>query len=158
MRAAADVMTRQTGPAGLTDDEVAERVARGEVNVSAERTSRTIGDIARANLLRRFNAILGSMLVVILIVGPLQDALFGVVLVANALIGIVQEWRAKRTLDRLAVLNAPRARVVRDGDVGEVAVEEVVLDDLLVVKAGDQVPADGRVVESDGLEIDESLL
>jgi cation-transporting P-type ATPase E len=158
MRAADDVMTRETGPAGLSDDEVAERVSRGDVNVSAERTSRTIGDIARANILTRFNAILGSMLVVILIVGPLQDALFGVVLVANALIGIVQEWRAKVTLDRLAVLNAPRARVVRNGDVREIAVEAVVLDDLLVVQSGDQLPADGRVFESHGLEIDESLL
>jgi cation-transporting P-type ATPase E len=158
MRAADDVIARQIDPAGLTDDEVAARVARGDVNVSSERTSRTFGDIARANLLTRFNAILGSMLVVILIVGPFQDALFGVVLVANALIGIVQEWRAKLTLDRLAVLNAPRARVVRDGEVREIAVEDVVLDDLLVVQAGDQLPADGRVYESSGLEIDESLL
>ncbi|MDQ1521256.1 MAG: cation-transporting P-type ATPase [Actinomycetota bacterium] len=149
---------RETGPEGLTGAEVAARVERGEVNVSAERTSRTFGDIVRANIFTRFNAILGSMLVAILIVGPFQDALFGVVLVTNALIGIVQEWRAKVTLDRLAVLNAPRARVVRDGDVRDVAVEEVVLDDLLDVRAGDQVPADGQVFESDGLEIDESLL
>jgi cation-transporting P-type ATPase E len=78
-----------TGTAGLSDAEVAERVARGEVNVSAERTSRTSGEIVRAHVFTRFNAILGSLLVVILIVGPLQDALFGVVLVANALIGIV---------------------------------------------------------------------
>jgi cation-transporting P-type ATPase E len=147
-----------TGTAGLSDAEVAERVARGEVNVSAERTSRTSGEIVRANVFTRFNAILGSLLVVILIVGPLQDALFGVVLVANALIGIVQEWRAKVTLDRLAVLNAPRARVVRDGDEREIAVDEVVLDDLVVVRAGDQVPADGRMLDADGLEVDESLL
>ena len=71
------------------------------------------------------------MLVVILIVGPIQDALFGLVLIANALIGIVQEYRAKRTLDRLAVLNAPRATVVRDGETVEIAVEEIVLDDLV---------------------------
>jgi cation-transporting ATPase E len=153
-----DLARDGTGPGGLTDRDVAERVERGEVNVSSERTSRTFGDIVRANVFTRFNAILGSMLVVILIVGPFQDALFGVVLVANALIGIVQEWRAKRTLDHLAVLNAPRARVVRNGAAREVAVEEVVLDDLVEVRAGDQVPADGRVCESQGLEIDESLL
>ena len=104
-----------TGPEGLSAAAVADRVARGQVNTADDRTSRTLSEIARANIFTRFNAILGSMLVVILIVGPIQDALFGIVLVANALIGIVQEYRAKRTLDRLAVLNAPRARVVRDG-------------------------------------------
>ena len=81
----------------------------------------------------------------ILVVGQAQDALFGFVLVFNALIGIVQEWRAKRTLDRLAVLNAPRARVVRDGELREIAVSEVVLDDLFELRAGDQVVADGVV-------------
>jgi len=147
-----------TGSNGLTAAEVAERVARGHVNVADERTSRTLAEIARANIFTRFNAILGSMLVVILIVGPIQDALFGIVLVANALIGIVQEYRAKRTLDRLAVLNAPKARVVRDGQSSEIAVDAVVVDDLLALRTGDQVPADGRVGEADGLEVDESLL
>ena len=98
---------------GLTAGEVQDRVARGLVNHTGERTSRTIGEIVRANVLTRFNAILGAMLAVIVVVGPLQDATFGVVLVANALIGIVQEVRAKRTLDQLAVLNAPRARRAR---------------------------------------------
>ena len=90
--------------------------------------------------------------------GEPQDALFGIVLVANALIGIVQEFRAKRTLDSLAVLSAPKARVVRDGHLDEIAVEDVVLDDLLELRTGDQVPADGVVRSADGLEIDESLL
>ena len=76
----------------------------------------------RANVFTRFNALLGAMLVIILVVGPGQDALFGFVLIANAAIGIVQELRAKRTLDRLTLLTAPKARVVRDGDVREVAV------------------------------------
>ena len=106
----------------------------------------------------RFNAILGTMLAVILVVGPIQDATFGVVLVANTLIGIVQEVRAKRTLDALAVLNAPRARVLRDGAEAEIAVEGVVLDDLLVLRTGDQIPCDGVVRHADGLEVDESLL
>jgi cation-transporting ATPase E len=144
--------------AGLSAAEVAERVARGDVNTADDRTSRPLSEIIRANVFTRFNAILGTMLVLIIIVGPFQDALFGVVLVANTLIGIVQEWRAKRTLDRLAVLNAPQARVVRDGEVTEIPVEGVVVDDLLELRTGDQVPADGRVVEEDGLEIDESLL
>ena len=110
-----------TAPTGLTAAEVQERVARGQTNDTGERTSRKLSEIVRANVFTRFNAILGTMLAVILVVGPIQDALFGFVLVANSLIGIVQEVRAKRTLDRLAVLNAPIARVVRDGEVGEIA-------------------------------------
>jgi cation-transporting ATPase E len=148
----------ETPPTGLTAEQVQERVARGAVNDTGERTSRTLGEIVRANVFTRFNAILGAMLAVILVVGPIQDATFGLVLIANAAIGIVQELRAKRTLDRLAVLNAPRARVVRDGAVTEIAVEDVVLDDLLELRAGDQVPCDGRATAAVGLEVDESLL
>jgi cation-transporting P-type ATPase E len=143
---------------GLTGAEVADRVARGLANDVPAAPSRTVAEIVRANVLTRFNALLGAMLVVILIVGPIQDALFGFVLVANTLIGIVQELRAKRTLDRLAVLTAPRARVVRDGAAREVAVSEVVLDDVLELQPGDQVVVDGEVLVADGLEIDESLL
>jgi cation-transporting P-type ATPase E len=147
-----------TGPDGLTAEEVAQRVRAGRVNVADERTSRTLREILRANVLTRFNAILGTAFVLILVFGEGQDALFGFVLLFNVLIGVVQEYRAKRALDRLAVLHAPRARVVRDGAVREVPVTEVVLDDLCDLVAGDQVSADGvlRVVE--GLELDESML
>jgi cation-transporting ATPase E len=155
---AAPTTAYETSERGLTAAEVEARVGRGQVNDSGERTSRTLGEIVNANVFTRFNAILGTMLVVILIAGPLNDALFGIVLVANTLIGIVQEVRAKRTLDRLAVLSAPRARVVRDGRSQEVAVEEVVLDELLDLRTGDQIPADGLVRAVDGLEVDESLL
>jgi cation-transporting ATPase E len=150
--------TFRTPDSGLTDAEVTERIAAGRVNDAGTRTSRTFGEIVRANVFTRFNAILGTMLVIILIVGPIQDALFGGILIANTMIGIVQEYRAKRTLDRLAVLSAPRAHAIRDGNPVELAVEEVVLDDLLVISAGDQVPADGEVRTVDGLEVDESLL
>ena len=102
-----------TPQTGLTAEEVAERVREGKVNTADARTSRTFGEIVRANVLTRFNAILGTMFVLILMFGEPQDALFGFVLLFNTLIGVVQEWRAKRTLDRLAVLSAPRARVVR---------------------------------------------
>ena len=101
--------------AGLSSAQVAERRSRGLTNAGGERTSRSVAEILRANILTRFNLILGILLAVILVVGQPQDALFGIVLVANALIGIVQELRAKRTLDRLAVLSAPKARVIRDG-------------------------------------------
>ncbi|HSL67364.1 MAG TPA: HAD-IC family P-type ATPase [Actinomycetota bacterium] len=143
---------------GLTDAEVLERVRRGQTNDVPQTTSRTLLQIVRANVLTPFNALLGGLLVVILVVGPIQDALFGGVLVANALVGIVQELRAKRTLDRLAVLTAPRARAVREGEVREIPVGGVVLDDVLEVRPGDQIVVDGDLVTSNGLEIDESLL
>jgi cation-transporting ATPase E len=143
---------------GLTSDEVAERVAAGQVNRTPEQTSRPLSTIIRTNVFTRFNAILGLLFAAVLLVGSPIDGLFGLVVVWNALIGITQEVRAKRTLDRLAVLNAPTATVVRDGEEREVAIDEVVLDDLLRLSTGDQVPADGEVTESDGLEIDESLL
>lgn len=143
---------------GLTGDEVAERVAKGLVNESGERTSRTFSEILRGNVFTRFNAILTTMFVIIVIVGPLQDGLFMGIVVANSLIGIVQEVRAKRTLDKLAILSAPKARVIRESAISEVSVESVVLDDLLELRTGDQVPADGIVRTVDGLEIDESLL
>ena len=114
--------------------------------------------ILRANLLTRFNLLLGSLLAVILVVGPLQDALFGLVIVANTVVRVDQELRAKRTLDRLEVVNAPRAKVVRDGEAAELAIGQVVLDDVLEAAAGDQVVVDGEVLEAAGLEVDESLL
>jgi len=143
---------------GLTAQEVAERLARGQVNDVPAVPSRTVGQIVRANVFTRFNALLGSLFVVTLIVGPIQDALFGFVLVANASIGIYQELRAKRTLDSLAVLTSPHARIVRDGQVGEMPLTEVVLDDVLELQPGDQVVVDGEVLEAAALEVDESLL
>ena len=147
-----------TPPTGLTGAEVTERVAAGAVNATAARTSRTLGEILRANVFTFFNGLLAALWVVAVLAGRWQNALFGGVLVANSAIGIVQEVRAKRTLDRLAVLSAPRARPIRDGREGEVAVEAVVLDDLLVVQAGDQVPVDGVLRGGTGLSVDESLL
>ena len=149
---------RRTGPSGLSAADVADRERDGLVNRADERTSRSLVEIARANLFTRFNAILATMFVLILVFGEAKYSLFGIVLVANASLGIVQEWRAKRTLDHLAVLSAPRARVVRDDTVHEIAVGAVVLDDLLEIHAGDQLVADGIVSSSDGMEIDESLL
>lgn len=144
--------------AGLSSAEVEERIRNGQTNDVPAAPSRTLAEILRANLLTPFNALLGGLLAVILVVGPLQDALFGVVLVANALVGIVQELRAKRSLDQLALLAAPRARIVRDGKASEHTVQEVVLDDVLHLQPGDQVVVDGIVLQATGLELDESLL
>jgi cation-transporting P-type ATPase E len=159
--AAAQVPTApafRTPVTGLTATQVADRVAAGRTNAVEVRTSRTIGEIVRTNVFTVFNGLLTALFVCILLTGRWQNGLFGLVIVANSAIGIFQEVRAKRTLDRLAVLNAPRARVVRDGSVTEVEVGDVVADDLLELRSGDQVLADGVVHESDGLEIDESLL
>jgi cation-transporting ATPase E len=142
----------------LTAAEVAERVARGEVNDVPAAPTRTVAQIVRANVFTRFNALLGVLLVLILIVGPIQDALFGIVLVANALIGIIQELRAKRTLDRLTLLTAPKASIVRDGAVEERSPSDVVRDDVLALEPGEQVVVDGEVLAAEGLEVDESLL
>ncbi|MEU7471892.1 cation-translocating P-type ATPase [Streptomyces sp. NPDC044984] len=143
---------------GLTAAEVAERVARGQVNDVPVRSSRSLAEIVRANVLTRFNAIIGVLWVIMLIVAPIQDSLFGFVILANTGIGIVQEWRAKKTLDSLAVIGEVRPTVRRDGTAAEVGTSEIVLDDLIEVGPGDKVVVDGVCVEADGLEIDESLL
>lgn len=144
---------------GLTADEVRERVAAGQVNTVSERPSRTAGEIVKANVVTRFNILLGALLLVVLIVlQEPRDALFGIVLVTNSAIGIVQELRAKRTLDRLEVVAAPKVRVVRSGQVTEQPVDRVVVDDLVDLRSGEQLVVDGELVSSSGLEIDESLL
>ena len=147
-----------TAPDGLTPAQVADRRSRGLGYPADEPTSRSVADILRANILTRFNLILGTLLAVILAVGEPQDALFGFVLVANAVIGIAQELRAKRTLDRLALLTAPTAAVVRSGSETRIPVAELVTGDLVRLRTGDQLVADGVVRSSRGLQADESLL
>ena len=143
---------------GLTSIEVAERVAKGQVNEAPDARSRSLGDIVRANTLTWFNGLIGTLWVLMLLVAPIQDSLFGFVILANTGIGIVQEYRASRTLAKLAVLGEARPVVRRDGLDVELSPHDVVLDDLIVLRTGDQLVVDGIVVESDGLEIDESLL
>ncbi|MBX9472228.1 MAG: HAD-IC family P-type ATPase [Chryseoglobus sp.] len=121
-------------------------------------TGRSFWRIMQANLFTLFNLIVGGSFALLLVLGYWQDALFGFFVIANVVIGVAQEFRAKLTLSRLAVLNAPRARVLRDGSIAEVRVGEVVMDDVFVLSAGDQVTADAVVLESHGLDIDESLL
>ncbi|MFF3613685.1 cation-translocating P-type ATPase [Streptomyces sp. NPDC002580] len=143
---------------GLSASEVAERVARGEVNDVPVRSSRSVGEIVRANVFTRFNAIIGVLWLIMLVVAPFQDSLFGYVIIANTGIGIIQEWRAKKTLDSLAVIGEARPTVRRDGVAAEVSTSEIVLGDLIEIGPGDKVVVDGDCAEADGLEIDESLL
>ncbi|MEW2130736.1 HAD-IC family P-type ATPase [Streptomyces sp. NPDC005435] len=147
-----------TPSTGLTRAQVAERVARGQVNDVPVRSSRSLSEIVRANVFTRFNAIIGVLWIVTLFVAPIQDSLFGFVILANTGIGIVQEWRAKKTLDSLAVIGEARPTVRRDGSSVEVPTSAIVLDDLVEIGPGDKVVVDGVCAEADGLEIDESLL
>ncbi|MFJ8893961.1 HAD-IC family P-type ATPase [Leifsonia sp. NPDC102414] len=149
-----DARTRE----GLTSAQVAERHRDGRGNTQRQPSSRSIGDILRENIFTLFNGILTVCFVAVIVLGDLRDGFFYGVVVVNALIGIVQEVRAKIVLDRAALLAAPESRVRRDGAVVTVPVEGVVLDDLLVLRPGDQLPADARVVESTGLSLDESML
>lgn len=145
-------------PHGLSDREVQNRRDDGRVNHNPSQTSRKTSDILRSNVLTPFNGLLGALFAVIVVVGPAQDALFGGVLVANTTIGVFEELRAKRALDRLQILTAATARVVRDGTAQDVATEQLVIDDIVELRPGDQIPVDGDVIASTGLEVDESLL
>jgi cation-transporting ATPase E len=146
------------GQTGLTSVQVAERVAAGRVNDVPTRSSRSIGEIVRSNLFTRINAIIGVLFVIIMIVGPVQDGLFGGVILANTLIGIIQEVRAKRTLDQLAIVGESRPRVWRDGQRVTLSASEIVMDDVVELGQGDKVVVDGTVTAAENLEVDESLL
>lgn len=145
-------------PTGLTSAEVAERVAAGLVNRTKDAPSRTLAQILRGNLFTLFNAILAVAIVVVLLVGDWRDAVFGLVIVVNAAIGVVQEYRAKRTLDALALVDAHRVRVRRDGVEADLDTGDLVQDDVYRVRTGDQVPTDAVVLAANSAEFDESLL
>ncbi|MEU3375187.1 cation-translocating P-type ATPase [Streptomyces sp. NPDC006660] len=149
---------RERRSGGLTTAEVAERVARGEVNDVPVRSSRSTAEIVRGNVFTRFNAIIGVLWAVMLVVAPIQDSLFGFVIIANTGIGIIQEMRAKKTLDSLAVIGEARPTVRRDGAAVEIPTSEIVLGDVIELGPGDKIVVDGEAVETDGLEVDESLL
>ena len=119
---------------------------------------RAVLDILRANVFTRFNAILAGLLVVVAVVGPPQDGLFALVPAVNTAIGVIQELRARRALARLAVVTAPHAKVHREGKVVELPVDAVVPGDVIDLGPGDQLSADGQVLSSRGLQIDESLV
>ena len=142
---------------GLTEAEASRRLALAG-SPARRATSRSYASIVRANVLTVFNLILAGFGVVTLIFGDARDALFLGIIVANSTIGVSQEVRAKRALDRLSLLVAPHANVRRDGAVHKIAVEQVVVDDVVVFAPGDQVIADGTVLTAADLLLDESIL
>ncbi|MFC6237092.1 HAD-IC family P-type ATPase [Longivirga aurantiaca] len=143
---------------GLSAAEVAERVATGRVNAVKDRNARSLGDIVRANTFTYFNALIGFFWVLMLVSAPLIDSLFGLVIVVNTAIGIIQEYRAARTLAKLSLVGLQQPTVRRDGVDAEIATHDLVLDDVILLRTGDQMLVDSVVLESNGLELDESLL
>ncbi|GAA4664991.1 HAD-IC family P-type ATPase [Gordonia humi] len=143
---------------GLTSAEVAERKAAGQANVTPDKSGRSVADIVKANVFTRINAILGVLFAIVAFTGSFINGLFGLLIIANSGIGIIQEVRAKKTLDRLAIVGQARPMVRRDGVAQEVPSAEVVLGDIIELGPGDQIVVDGETVESEALDIDESLL
>ena len=158
MSATTAVEMPEIGATGLTSKEVVQRIESGRSNAVKTSTSRSVRDIVRANVFTLFNGIIFAAMVLVLITGSWRDAVFGFVIIINTGIGIVTELRAKRTLDKLSILVASEFLVRRDGKDVEVSHNEIVLDDLLWIRAGEQVPADGQIIQTWGLELDESML
>ncbi|MDH3299415.1 MAG: HAD-IC family P-type ATPase [Acidimicrobiia bacterium] len=145
-------------PVGLTSSEAADRQRLGLGNTVTEQTSRPISNIIRANLATRFNAIMASLATIVLLFGHWIDALFAVVAALNSAIGIVQEIRAKRSLDAVQVLVDDDIGVYREGSLVRLPPSQLVVDDVFRLEVGDQVPVDGTVLDGVGLELDESAL
>ncbi|BBY57697.1 HAD-IC family P-type ATPase [Mycolicibacterium sarraceniae] len=144
--------------AGLSADEVAARIAQGKTNDVPTRASRSVAEVLRANVFTRINAILGVLLLIVLSTGSLINGMFGLLIIANSGIGIIQELRAKKTLDNLAIVGQAKPTVRRQSGTNPLPPDEVVLDDVIELGPGDQIVVDGELLEAANLEVDESLL
>ncbi|MDT5328316.1 MAG: cation-transporting P-type ATPase, partial [Mycobacterium sp.] len=151
-------MTTTAVAAGLSDAEVAQRIAEGKTNDVPTRAARSVEEIVRANVFTRINAILGVLLIIVLATGSVINGLFGILIVANSAIGIIQELRAKQMLDKLAIVGQAKPVVRRQSGTAAKSPNEVVLDDVIELGPGDQIVVDGDLLEEANLEVDESLL
>ncbi|MDO4601574.1 MAG: cation-translocating P-type ATPase [Eubacteriales bacterium] len=142
---------------GLTNEQVQERIAEGKVNFNENPNTRTYKQIVRENTLTFFNFLNAVLLGLVLFVGSYKNSMFVGIIIINTVIGIIQEIRAKKTIDKLAILTESKAVVLRDGKKWSISTEKLVLDDLIYLKTGEQVPADCRILEGN-LEVNESLL
>ena len=142
---------------GLTEEQVQERVAQGEVNYAVESPSKSKKEIIYSNIFTYFNLIFFIIAILLISVGSFRDLTFLPVIIANTLIGIIQELRSKKVLDNLSILNAPKSTVVREGQEKVIPAEEIVLDDVILFSAGNQIPADA-VVEEGEILVNESLI
>ncbi|MDO5025160.1 MAG: HAD-IC family P-type ATPase [Trueperella sp.] len=152
------VAAASTELVGLSAAEVAARIDDGLCNTLPPRTGKTYRDIVRSNVFTRINAILFVLFVMVISTGSWINSAFGLLIVVNSGIGMVQEIRAKRTLESLTLLNQEKQRVWRDGELVELTQEELVLDDYIQLKSGTQIVVDGTVVAAEQLRVDESLL
>jgi len=141
---------------GLSSAEAAKRLRK--LGSPPDTSSRSVSSIVAGNVFTLFNAIIGGFFVLILSLGLFADAVFGLIAIVNSGIGIRQELKAKRTLDELAVLVAPHAKVLRDGEVAGLLAEEIVPGDVIAIEPGDQLVADGEAIASRGMTLDESML
>ena len=142
---------------GLSREQVAQRMESGLGNVAVKPQEKTVGSIIKSNLFTYYNLVFAVLTVLLIAAESFRSLTFLPVVVANLLIGIVQEIRAKKTLDALTMLNAPRARVVREGKQEEIPAEELVLDDIVLFRSGDQICADAVVLEGSAA-VNEALL
>ncbi len=152
-------LRKRPTPQGLTAAEVQERIRQGQVNDFEARVGRTYGEIFRDNVLNLFNIVLGTLLVIVIASGDYTTAFFaGFSVVSNSFLGMIQEINAKRKLDRLATLSQQKVTVFRDGQPHVIPKTQVVKDDVILIEPGDRLVVDGKVLWSDSLEVDESLL
>lgn len=142
---------------GLTNEQVQERIAEGKVNVNENPNTRTYKQIILENTLTFFNFLNIALLVLVLFVRSYKNSMFMGIILINTVIGIIQEIRAKKTIDKLAILTESKTVVLREGKKWSISTEKLVLDDLIFLKTGDQVPADVKVLEGT-VEVNESLL
>ncbi|MCI8317359.1 MAG: cation-translocating P-type ATPase [Lachnospiraceae bacterium] len=142
---------------GLTQEQVQERISQGEVNHAVESASKSQKEIIYSNIFTYFNLVFFVIAILLIVVGSFRDLTFLPVIIANTLIGIIQEMRSKKVLDNLSILNAPKSTVVRDGEKKVIQAEELVLDDIVIFTAGNQIPADA-VVEDGEILVNESLI
>lgn len=143
---------------GLSKAEVLHRIKDGKVNILPKAPSRTIGQIVRANLFTSYNALNAILAIIVFMAGSPKNAVFAGVIITNTIIGMFQEIRAKGILERLSVLNEKTVDVIREGEINNINVEEIVLDDIIVLKAGDQILVDCELLSHNEIEVDESLI
>ncbi|CAG7840506.1 Calcium-transporting ATPase CtpE [Clostridium haemolyticum] len=146
------------GIKGLTNDEVLQKVSEGKVNNIPKVPSRTFKQILRANLFTSYNLLNAILAIAVLIAGSPKNAIFAGVIIVNTLIGIFQEIRAKTILERLSVVNRKSVNVLREGKIENIDVEQVVLDDIILLKSGEQILVDCIMIDKDEIEVDESLI
>lgn len=142
---------------GLSEEQVKRRFAQGENNYKVESSTLSVSEIVRSNVCTYFNLVFAVIAVLLAIVGAWSDMLFLPIIVANTCIGIIQEVHSKKVLDKLSILNAPHAVVIRDGKRQEIPADQLVLDDIVEFSAGSQIPADAKVVSGE-LQVNESLI